>query len=822
MRGDFDPYEAWLDIPSDRRPPTYYDLLAVPEDETDPQRIESAAAARMEPVRARALGEYGACANELLNEISLALICLTDPPRREQYDRERRRACLERWLEDGREPGDFYDLTDTARFAPDRTHLLAAIREAKEQVEGRAPADDARRARQAKCLAELEDGERALSDPTEFVRYHRAIVERLRNDYARQRDNAAARATAKELHEWLARRRIHPDRSDAVARCIRGSKSPDRLLKKLFPSDRRQGGKPGARRAPPVAAEAAPAIAAMDEDALLSLFERRGPDLFVDYADQTEALGRRVSALLDALADDPRRFARRLDFVAAGQHLLPTMLSRGVAMAWVECRVAIFEIDRLRHEKSPWGQTPIERIEEACLRLAQAAARAMPPSRLSDDRWGRRKQMRLRQIGHALLGHPPLYWRDAGLQQKITALFETGRWPEPPLRTLASERSSPSSWVAVIAAAAIVALAGAVVYVARSGQGTPTAAASAVDLADPSVDLTLETDQEAAPEVEPSRADSADVSNGPTGEASGAARAPLDEPAPAASAARSKAVDETLEAARQEADAAARDAAQVLARLADRQPPAPNVDREVEYRAWKGDAQAYARGRGGGLVDELALADGEAVIPAGVVSEPTPADRLRLGPGRLHLDSGTWEFGRGFDDPFPSREQMVPGLGRRLGLESVWVSLEARGDRLFLVVHANPETTPPIVREQMAKRAAALKRLDNSLQQKLRRFRLHGREIDGLIAILEEHGYEPPRSDSFGDPFVDEMLDEPADAWDRPSVEEAAGDLASWVARQRTQLEAEIDRGARQEQQAVAALKRSCRKITAVVYRLDE
>ena len=48
MRGDFDPYEAWLDIPSDRRPPTYYDLLAVPEDETDPQRIESAAAARME------------------------------------------------------------------------------------------------------------------------------------------------------------------------------------------------------------------------------------------------------------------------------------------------------------------------------------------------------------------------------------------------------------------------------------------------------------------------------------------------------------------------------------------------------------------------------------------------------------------------------------------------------------------------------------------------------------------------------------------------------------------------------------------------------
>ena len=86
----FDPYRLWLEIPSDQRPPTHYDLLGLPRDEADERRIHEAAQDRYDHVRKYTLGPPGAerdAAHQVLGELSEALYCLTDPNRRMEYDR---------------------------------------------------------------------------------------------------------------------------------------------------------------------------------------------------------------------------------------------------------------------------------------------------------------------------------------------------------------------------------------------------------------------------------------------------------------------------------------------------------------------------------------------------------------------------------------------------------------------------------------------------------------------------------------------------------------------------------------------------------------
>ena len=78
MDDAFDPYEAWLGIPASKRPPTPWDLLGLDEGETDPDRIGQAAAARYEEIRSLALGPQGEHAQRLLDEISEALVFLSE------------------------------------------------------------------------------------------------------------------------------------------------------------------------------------------------------------------------------------------------------------------------------------------------------------------------------------------------------------------------------------------------------------------------------------------------------------------------------------------------------------------------------------------------------------------------------------------------------------------------------------------------------------------------------------------------------------------------------------------------------------------------
>lgn len=89
----FDPYRQWLKIPSEQRPPTHYELLGLPPHESDAARIHTAVMQRMALVRRYQLGEHAETVAALLNELSAAFNCLSDPQRRREYDDQLRAAA---------------------------------------------------------------------------------------------------------------------------------------------------------------------------------------------------------------------------------------------------------------------------------------------------------------------------------------------------------------------------------------------------------------------------------------------------------------------------------------------------------------------------------------------------------------------------------------------------------------------------------------------------------------------------------------------------------------------------------------------------------
>lgn len=87
----FDPYESWLGIPADRRPPTHYDLLGLSLFESEAETIEQAALRRMSRVRQHQLGPHSDLSQEILAELARARLILMDPDRRADYDAKIRR-----------------------------------------------------------------------------------------------------------------------------------------------------------------------------------------------------------------------------------------------------------------------------------------------------------------------------------------------------------------------------------------------------------------------------------------------------------------------------------------------------------------------------------------------------------------------------------------------------------------------------------------------------------------------------------------------------------------------------------------------------------
>ncbi len=82
----FDPYHVWLGIPPAEQPPTHYRLLGLQLYESDPTVIDHAFDRQMSHVKSVQNGPHGAVAQQLLNKISAARICLLDSAAKAAYD----------------------------------------------------------------------------------------------------------------------------------------------------------------------------------------------------------------------------------------------------------------------------------------------------------------------------------------------------------------------------------------------------------------------------------------------------------------------------------------------------------------------------------------------------------------------------------------------------------------------------------------------------------------------------------------------------------------------------------------------------------------
>lgn len=81
-----DVYKDWLGIPDGPRPPDHYELLRCVRFTDDPDRIRANYKKLNAHVRKYATGQYSDRSQTLLNELAKAMLCLTDPERKRDYD----------------------------------------------------------------------------------------------------------------------------------------------------------------------------------------------------------------------------------------------------------------------------------------------------------------------------------------------------------------------------------------------------------------------------------------------------------------------------------------------------------------------------------------------------------------------------------------------------------------------------------------------------------------------------------------------------------------------------------------------------------------
>ncbi len=81
-----DVYKDWLGIPEGDRPPDNYALLRLVQFEDEADRIRANYKKLNAHVRKYATGKYATESQDLLNELAKAMLCLTDPERKRDYD----------------------------------------------------------------------------------------------------------------------------------------------------------------------------------------------------------------------------------------------------------------------------------------------------------------------------------------------------------------------------------------------------------------------------------------------------------------------------------------------------------------------------------------------------------------------------------------------------------------------------------------------------------------------------------------------------------------------------------------------------------------
>lgn len=79
-------YKDWLGIPEGDRPPDHYELLRLVRFEDDEEKVQRNYKKLNSHVRGYATGKYSTESQDLLNELARAMLCLTDPVRKRNYD----------------------------------------------------------------------------------------------------------------------------------------------------------------------------------------------------------------------------------------------------------------------------------------------------------------------------------------------------------------------------------------------------------------------------------------------------------------------------------------------------------------------------------------------------------------------------------------------------------------------------------------------------------------------------------------------------------------------------------------------------------------
>jgi hypothetical protein len=83
---EIDVYKEWLGIPEGVRPPDHYTLLRLLQFEDDIDKIRGNYRKLNAHVRKYSTGQYLVRSQELLNEMAKAMLCLTDPDGKREYD----------------------------------------------------------------------------------------------------------------------------------------------------------------------------------------------------------------------------------------------------------------------------------------------------------------------------------------------------------------------------------------------------------------------------------------------------------------------------------------------------------------------------------------------------------------------------------------------------------------------------------------------------------------------------------------------------------------------------------------------------------------
>ncbi|MGH7127888.1 MAG: hypothetical protein ACREIV_04930, partial [Planctomycetaceae bacterium] len=97
---ELDVYKEWLGIPEGPRPPDHYTLLRLVQFEDDEEKVRAHYRKLNAHVRKYATGKHSVRSQELLNELAKAMLCLTDPQCKREYDQG-----LGRKVEEDRQTG---------------------------------------------------------------------------------------------------------------------------------------------------------------------------------------------------------------------------------------------------------------------------------------------------------------------------------------------------------------------------------------------------------------------------------------------------------------------------------------------------------------------------------------------------------------------------------------------------------------------------------------------------------------------------------------------------------------------------------------------